>query len=484
MSSEDDDSNVDAVAQEEEFYSEVQRTGDAMLDFSVDLFASDANLPRTLRTLRDDFEVKCLTLSELDHSNGIPAIKNYVCSNMSLEYLEFSDSNLGETAKIDELFKSLCRNTTIRRLKFHNVRFEESNERALRDLIRRNRSIDELMFTHVNLTSPWLHGCIANGLQRNSNLRALEIHNCSLNEDAIAGIVGAISSKDCTVRKLSLDFACLSAASVRMVLEATKKPGAVLESLEFTHSPLEHEYRDSSSPKLQSLISFLEEESYETTRLRDLYIRARYYRFDPESPVARLDELLRILESNNFLHSLDIGTNNSEIMNVSQLTKSLPKFTTLKCLKITALRFFSTNHKDSEDEDSENQVVPTLFMISSENEGGALVEATNNNTSLFQFELRDVSGACPNRRSIQKIRFYTHRNRINALNEASPELMPPSLWPLLLHKAAQNITNDDEDEVRVGLSIICYALQKKLDLLPRHVSGKRRQPNEAVADEP
>ena len=399
------------------------------------------SLPMILRKLRDMENVGQLEFRDVDLSHCLPALKDYMRSAECVRNLEINTSCLGGTKGVAEFFSPLYRNSAIQTLRLFGVNQLESCGSALRDLLRRNRSLQVLSLSCNDLNAS--ARCIAQGLQRNKMLREVNFDCCNLDDGSFQEILGAIASAHCGVKELLTNDNPLTIVSLLQALEATKGEHATLEAIYFGYSDkVFTEDKDVWEP----VVRYIEKENPSTTRLRDFSLEGC------DIPEKSSRELIKALETNTFLKFFAMDTENESTL--LQLLETVPKIKTLTQLVIS--NYFKGSLMDNFEE--------------------LLVNAISKNESLYRFEFLNHEEEEPlSEETERKIKFYTARNRLEPLLAAPEKSVSRGLWPSVV----EHLSGD-----QVGPSAIFYCLRKKIDLLPQRVSRKRRQRSEAwVADE-
>eukprot|EP00977_Amphora_coffeiformis_P002381 scaffold448_cov156-Amphora_coffeaeformis.AAC.10 len=392
---------------------------------------NDANesLTNILRKLRD---IGCATLEfrEMDLSNCVPALKEYMRSTECVKKLEINTSRLGGARGIGDFFSSLHRNMTIQTLSLFGVDELESSGSALRDLLRRNRSLQNLSFScnDLNTCAP----SIAQGLQQNKMLHTISFDGCDLRDNNFQEIIHAISSDRCGVQEVLTNDNPLTIVSLSQALDATKGKNASLRAIYFGFSS---KVFTEDSGEWKTVARFVEEENRSTTRLRDFSLEGC------DVPDDACRSLIKALETNTFLNFFAIDIENAP--SLVQLLETLPKMKSLQQLVISNYAKLSSLHNFEEQ----------------------FVDAISKNKTLYRFKFESFMDAEPLSDEAQrKIQFHVLRNRLEPLHTAPEKVFRQSMWPFVL----ESLSGFD-----AGPSAIYYSLSKKIDLLPQRVNRKR-----------
>ena len=386
-----------------------------------------------LRELRD---IRCanVELQQLDFSNCMPTLKEYIRSMECLTNLAITTSSFGGTEGIGEFFVSLYRNMTIETLLLFGIDELESSGSALRDLIRRNKSMQNLSFSCNDLNA--CSRFIAQGLQQNKTLRNITFDGCNLHDTNFQEIVSAISSDRCGVQELLTNDNPLTILSLLQSLDVTKGKNATLRSLYFGFS---NKVFTEDSGEWDKVVRFVEGENRTTTNLRDFSLEGC------DIPHDACQSLIKALEKNTFLNffAIDIESESSLL----QLLETLPKIKSLSQLVI-----------------SNYAIVSSLNNFEAE-----LVNVIDKNKSLYRFKFESFIDAEPlSDKAQRKIQFCLCRNRLDSFFLAPGTMFRNRMWPFVFR---------DLYEFDAGPSAVYYVLRKKIDIVPQRVAKRRGQRN-------
>lgn len=417
--------------EEHESFVRARQTHDLLMDNELLRQTKAASTQQVLRQIRD-LHLTTLTFKDISLSAAcMDALKLYVQDNATLETLILGGHGL-HAAAATTFIQSLYRNTTLQNLVFYGQADAwQQCHTALKDLVRRNKSLKILFFSRIPMQSITF---LADGLARNGTLQALSLDRCALTEEMFQGIVRGVCAPSCRVSLLFVQRnPGLGLASLQCALQATLWQNInKLAGLAFPGCP------DILSTRAawEHLVQFLQQQSRTTTRLRSLDIP-----HCTMSDVGRV-AILRALQGNDFLESIALDVPTEAVL--EQLTLNLPQYKALKSLRIgTAFAGIQAH-------------ISTL------------IQAIEQNTSLFHFIPCKELKLSPKEK--QKIDFYTRRNRLEAIEQP----MARFIWLARCNKNAASTRGGGCHGSAVPLSLVYHTLRTKLDLVPQPTASRKR----------
>jgi Ran GTPase-activating protein (RanGAP) involved in mRNA processing and transport len=316
--------------------------------------------------------------------------------NTALESLDLTSSALG-SAGLAEILPVLYRNTSIKALDLtHNELHDTESANALRELIRRNKTITSLCiarnFFGRNAAAV---RSIAGGVRSNTTPQQLDLRICGLYDQGISVLANALAIRNFMILELNLGYNEITSVGVRALVDDNMEAVKSLSKLFLSGSPVKSEgaiiladaLGHNAMPSLKRL-------------------SLGWCSIDDDGFVA----IVLALEQNTTLQILNLQYNNFGERGYMALAESLPNIKGLHQLNIRGRGGFE---------------LTTLSL---------LLKGFRKNTSLVEVTIglwRDAPGD-----SLQEIKVLGHRNRFTLLLKASDPRVPlyhsvfgPARWP-------------------------------------------------------
>jgi Ran GTPase-activating protein (RanGAP) involved in mRNA processing and transport len=169
---------------------------------------------------------------------NVQQLKFMLRRNAALESLDLTSSALG-SAGLAEIAPVLYRNTSIKSLDLtnnglHNI----ESASALRELIRRNKTITSLSIAHNALgRNAAAAGSILDGVRSNTTLQQLDLQYCRLDDQGISILANALAIRNAGLLKLDLGNNEITSMGVHALVDGSMEAVQTLTKfcLKFNH---------------------------------------------------------------------------------------------------------------------------------------------------------------------------------------------------------------------------------------------------------
>jgi Ran GTPase-activating protein (RanGAP) involved in mRNA processing and transport len=335
-----------------------------------------------------------------------------LCNVPSLQSLVLRYNDLGN-AGLAELAPALYHNTSIKVLDISWNDLEDMESAIiLRDIIRRNKTMTTLDLSRNGFgQTTGAVECIADGLVSSSTLLKLNLSSCALSDGGVSTLSQSLSSRNTTLKKLTLDYNSITSTGVGALLNMMEQDSHHITDLELNNNPMGNEGA--------SLIA----RSLGNNALPNLTrLALSCCGIDDDGCIA----LVSALEQNTSLLQLDLRNDFSPSLLRERaflaLAESLPEIKVLQRVDFSWCTGLAS-------------ATPLLLV------------GLRKNTSLFRFHVIDYapSAVPPTHEEmvrcaggwIQEIEQLGYRNRFRPLIRAPKEALPPrGVWPHGLARVA------------------------------------------------
>jgi Ran GTPase-activating protein (RanGAP) involved in mRNA processing and transport len=305
--------------------------------------------------------------------DNIQQVKTMLRRNTALQELCLAETALG-SAGLADIASALYRNTSIQKLDLtHNGLNDLAAANALRELLRRNKTITELYIKHNTFGSNIAAvRCIADGFRANTTLQVLGLSFCELDDESLSILAVGLGQQKRSLVTLDLSANQITCNGLRALANHAT---AALSTV--THLDL------SGNSVLDEGASFLAE----TLRLQTLPGLTHLRLFKCGISDDGLVALMLALEENETLEELDINGNTFSAWGYLALASSLPSIKGLR-----QIHFSCTT--------SDPSVMP------------ALLEGFGKNTSLHEANIERCEQGTD---WSQQVSFFLYRNKFRHL---------------------------------------------------------------------
>jgi Ran GTPase-activating protein (RanGAP) involved in mRNA processing and transport len=338
--------------------------------------------------------------SALSREN-VQQLKSMLQRNTALESLDLESSDLG-SAGLVEIAQVLYRNKSIKNLDLNDNGLDNiESANALRELIRRNKTITSLHLAH-NSFGEILAAVriIADGVRRNTALQQLDLSCCGLDDQGISVLANALASRNASILKLNLNGNEITSVGVRALVDENVEAVKTLTLLYLSANPIKRE-------GATILADSLGRNAMPSLKRLDLVCC--------QIGIDGFVALVSALEQNTTLQILDLKYNYCFERGFLALAESLPKMKGLLQMNISASAGFQSTTEP------------------------LLLEGFRKNTSLVKVTMNACYGHWD---FLQEIKVLGHRNRFTPLLKASNSDPPGNspqlgIWSRALATAAR-----------------------------------------------
>jgi Ran GTPase-activating protein (RanGAP) involved in mRNA processing and transport len=366
---------------------------------------STVGLHPVLRELGRNTTITNLVIrnSVLGHEN-VQQIKAIVRENKALQHLNLRGNQL-RNAGLAEIAPALYRNTSIKSLDLaYNDLGDIKSANALRDLIRRNKTITSLCLAdnYIGRNAAAARG-IFEGVRSNTALQKLDLKSCGLDDRNVLVLANALAIGNASVLELNLDNNFISAVGVRALVFDNVEAVKTLTKLCLRLGPI----RSEGAIILADALGCNAMPNLDKLHLDWCLI-------EDDGLVA----LVSALEQNTTLQILSLEGNYFSERGFMALAESLPNIKRLQQITIQRLQ--------------QNTIQANAGF---ESTLPLLLEGFRKNTSLVKVDIE----RCEHQEFYKEIEFLGYRNRFNALLKICHPLdsSPPlGIWSRALAKVA------------------------------------------------
>jgi Leucine-rich repeat (LRR) protein len=385
---------------------------------------STVGLHPVIRELGRNTTVTSLAIrdSVLSRDN-VQQLKSMLRRNTGLESLDLESSRLG-SAGLAEIAPVLYRNTSIKAFDLRNNGLHDiESANALRELIRRNKTITSLCIAH----NAFGHNAaavrsIAEGVRSNTTLQQLDLRYCRLDDQGISLLANALAIRNASLLELDLTGNTITSVGVRALVHDNVEALKTLTKLCLSGNRI----RSEGATILADALGI---NAIPSLKGLDL----RWCGIDDDGFVA----LVSALEQNESLQFLNLQGHHYGERGFMALAESLPNIKGLQQIDLSANESFQL----------------TLPL---------LLEGFRNNTSLVKV----ATSGCALGEWSQEIKFLGHRNRFTSLLKAfdSPGT---SAWLGIWSRALAKVATEPD--------VLFHVLRNKPKLVGSAGGSKKRK---------